>query len=122
MMHHLLRVLGSSNTLKLRLSNRTDDRGRRYLSGPAQDTLRWPSWCCFGCYNLVDVFHVGLQVSFLLKFFVTKVATILVVTLSMNTNHVATQTAFAFKLFEADIAVIAGSLMLSQNMHIPATC
>ena len=121
LVHHLLRVLGCRNTLMLYLANRTDDRRRWYLGGSAQNTCWWPSRCCFGCYNLVDVFHVSLQVSFLFKFFLTKVAAILVVTLSMNTNHVTTHAALALELFETYIAVITSSLMFSLNMHIPAT-
>jgi hypothetical protein len=59
-----------------------------------------------------------LQVSFLLKYFLAEVATILVITLSVDPNHVSTQAALALELFEADIAVIVGSLMMGLNVHV----
>jgi hypothetical protein len=69
----------------------------------------------------VDIFHVSLQVSFLFKFFCAEVAAVLVVPLSVDSDHVTAQTALALELFEADIAVVTGSLMFSLNMHISAT-
>jgi hypothetical protein len=92
----VLRILGCSNTLVLHLSNRTNDRGGRNLCGPAQNSFWGPIvqhcyWRWIGCYALLmNIFHMGLQVSFLLKFLLAEVAAVLVVSLSVDPNHVAT--------------------------------
>jgi hypothetical protein len=69
---------------------------------------------------LMDVFHVGLQVSLLLELFGTEVAIVLVIAMTVNPNHVPSQTSFAFKLFGADIAIVTGPLMFGLDMHISA--
>ena len=123
----VLRILGCSYTLVLYLSNRTNDRGRRNLCGPAQNSL-WGAiihhsyWRWISCYSLlVNIFHMSFQVCFLFKFLLAEVATVLVVSLSMDPYHVATKTTLALELFEADITVIMGSLMFSLNMHVSST-
>ena len=127
-MHHLMRMLGLSHSLVLWLPDRTDDRGRRHLRGPAHYSFRWPvvdhgSWrWWFGCYTLlVHIFQVSFQVSFLFKFFCADVTAVLVVALPVDPDHVTAETALALELFEADVAVVAGSLMFSLNVHISAT-
>jgi len=126
-LHHLIGIFRGSNRLVLRLPNWTDNRWRRNLCGATQNPFGWPvanhwHWFYFGCHTLlVDIFHMGLQVSLLFKFLLAEVATILVFTLSVDPNHVSTQTALALELFEADIAVIVSSLMVSLNMHVSAT-
>jgi len=48
------------------------------------------------------------------------VALVLVLTLALpvDTVHVPAKTALALELLEADIAIIAGSLMLRLNVHV----
>ena len=127
-MHHLMRMLGLSHSLVLWLPDRTDNRGRRHLRGPAHYSFRWPVvdhgswWWWISCYALlVNIFHMSFQVCFLFKFLLAEVATVLVVSLSMDPYHVAAKTALALELFEADVAVVAGSLMFSLNVHVSAT-
>jgi hypothetical protein len=133
-MHHLMRVLGLPHCLVLRLRlwlrlpDRTDDRGRRNLRGPAHYSFWRPVvdhgsglWW-FRCHTLlVDIFHVSLQVSFLFKFFCTEVAAVLVVPLPVDPDHVTAEAALALELFKADVAIVTGSLMFCLNVHISAT-
>ncbi len=52
-----------------------------------------------------------------------EVALVLVPTLALpvDTIHVPAQTSLALELLEADVAVIAGSLMFSLNVHVAAS-
>jgi len=68
----------------------------------------------------MDVFHVCVQMSLLLELFGTQVTVVLVLAVTMNPDHVPSQTSLAFKLFEADIAIVTGSLVFSLDMHVPA--
>ncbi len=120
-MHHLVRMLWWG-------CNRTDHRWRVHLRGSTQYSCRRPiaSHCGLLLYVvdndtlLMDVFHVGLQVSLLLELFGTEVAIVLVIAMTVNPNHVPSQTSFAFKLFGADIAIVTGPLMFGLDMHISA--
>ena len=68
----------------------------------------------------MDVFHVGLQMRLLLELFGAQVTVVLVLTMTVNPDHVPSQASLAFELFEADVAIVTGPLVFSLHMHVPA--
>ena len=67
---------------------------------------------------LVDVFHVSLEMRFLLELLGAEVALVLVLALAVDAVHVSAETALSLELLEADVAVVAGSLMFGLIVHV----
>ena len=134
-LHHLVLLRACPDYLVLRLDNGANDRRGWHLDGtPGNDAgwragndSRWWSSPHDGLLLrvdddalLVDVLQMGLEMRFLLELLSANVARVLVVAVTVDSDHVSTQAALALELLEADVAVVSRSLVFSLAVHVAA--
>lgn len=75
-----------------------------------------------GQADVVEVLHVGLEVRLLLELLVAQITSEQFhLSLAVDPREVAAEGVFPFELLRADGAVVPDGLVLSHDVHVPAT-